>query len=248
MEVMSRFNAPPHPQPFSLREKGAITNVGTCSSPSPLRGEADTDQGPVDLGPAERARLLQARPGREQAGVRGKITKQLSKNLRRNQPDAERKMWRHLKNRALTGFKFRRQCPIGPYIVDFVCFEKMLVVEIDGGQHAIQIQKDARRTEQLESRGFRVIRFWNNEVLANTESVLNTILTALLSSPPSPAVPAGVREHPAHPFDGADVHGTSATTPSHLPLGEGSNAENGPYSELTLSLEGEGQGEGASYT
>jgi len=136
---------------------------------------------------------------RERAGVRAKITKQLSKNLRKNQTKAEIKIWRHLRNCALAGFKFRRQCPIGPYIVDFVCLEKMIVIEIDGGQHALHIQKDARRTGHLESREFRVIRFWNNEVLANTGYVLNAILAALLSSPSSPSL---------------------------LPEGEGSKAEN----------------------
>jgi very-short-patch-repair endonuclease len=97
-------------------------------------------------------------------------------------------MWRYLKNRALAGYKFRRQCSIGPYIVDFVCFEKMVVIEIDGGQHAIQIQKDARRTEYLKARGFEVLRYWNNEVLANTDSVLSVILITLVNTPSSPAL------------------------------------------------------------
>ena len=158
---MSRFNVPPHPRPFSLREKGAITSVGRCSSPSPLR---------------------------ERAGVRAKITEQLSKNLRKNQTKAEIKIWRHLKNRALAGYKFRRQCPIGPYIVDFVCFEKMVVIEIDGGQHAEQLKEDARRTAYLKYRGFEVLRFWNNEVLVNTDSVLCAILETLINSPSSPTL------------------------------------------------------------
>jgi very-short-patch-repair endonuclease len=111
--------------------------------------------------------------------------KPFARNLRRNQTDAERKMWRHLKNRASSGFKFRRQCPIGPYIVDFVCLEKMIVIEIDGGQHAVHIQKDTQRTKNLEMRGYRVMRFWNNEVLTNTDSVLDVILTTLVNSPSS---------------------------------------------------------------
>jgi very-short-patch-repair endonuclease len=125
---------------------------------------------------------------RERAGVRVKITKQLSKNLRKNQTKAEIKIWRHLKNRALAGFKFRRQCPIGPYIVDFVCLEKMVVIEIDGGQHAEQMKIDARRTAYLKSRGFEVLRFWNNEVLANTDSILSVILATLVNTPSSPAL------------------------------------------------------------
>lgn len=125
---------------------------------------------------------------RERAGVRVKITKQLSKNLRKNQTKAEIKIWRHLKNRTLAGFKFRRQYPIGSYIVDFVCFEKMVVIEIDGGQHTEQLKEDARRTAYLKSRGFEVLRFWNNEVLANTDSVLGVILATLVNTPSSPAL------------------------------------------------------------
>jgi very-short-patch-repair endonuclease len=114
--------------------------------------------------------------------------KSLVKNLRKNQTEAERKMWRHLKSRALAGYKFRRQCLIGPYIADFVCFEKMIVIEIDGGQHADRLQRDLRRTQYLESRNFKVIRFWNNEVLTNTDSVLSAILATLINSPSSPTL------------------------------------------------------------
>lgn len=138
-------------------------------------------------------------PPGEGTGMRARIINQLSKNLRKNQTKAEIKIWRHLKNRALAGFKFRRQCAIGPYIVDFVCFEKMVVIEIDGGQHAEQLKEDARRTAYLKSRGFEVLRFWNNEVLANTDPVLSVILATLVNTPSSPTL---------------------------LPLGEGSKAVN----------------------
>jgi len=127
-------------------------------------------------------------PPGEGTGMRARIINQLSKNLRKNQTKAEIKIWRHLKNRALSGFKFRRQCPIGPYIVDFVCFEKMLVIEIDGGQHADQLKKDVRRTKYLSERGFSVMRFWNNAVLADTDSVLSVILATLINSPSSPTL------------------------------------------------------------
>jgi len=153
--------------------------------------------------------------------VRAKITKQLSKNLRKNQTDAERKMWRHLKNRALAGHKFRRQCSIGPYIVDFVCLEKMVVVEIDGGQHAVQIQKDAYRTERLESRGFMVMRFWNHEVLADTDSVLNIILTALINSPSSPALLPEGEGSMAKPAQSANDIRTADDKYSPSPIGRG---------------------------
>lgn len=109
--------------------------------------------------------------------------------LRANQTDAEARIWSHLRNRGLGNARFRRQIAIDPYIVDFICTDHMLIVEIDGGQHAYQIEYDERRTKFLENRGYRVLRFWNNEVLANTEGVLEAILAELVKSPsprPSP--------------------------------------------------------------
>ena len=93
--------------------------------------------------------------------------------------DAERLLWQHLRNRELGGYKFRRQRPVGPYIVDFVCLEKKLVIEVDGGQHAGQVELDAKRSGYLDDKGYRVMRFWNNEVLTETESVLTVILSSL---------------------------------------------------------------------
>ena len=104
-----------------------------------------------------------------------------ARHLRSNQTDAERLLWRHLRNRELQGFRFRRQVPLGPYIVDFVCFEQRLVVELDGGQHAEQHSYDAARDDWLRSQGFRIIRFWNNQVLGETEGVLGVILESLLA-------------------------------------------------------------------
>jgi very-short-patch-repair endonuclease len=89
----------------------------------------------------------------------------------------------------LASWKFSRQKPIGPYIVDFVCREASLIVEIDGGQHADRVARDEARTAYLESLGYRVIRFWNNEVLSNTDAVMETILHELTTDPspqPSP--------------------------------------------------------------
>lgn len=82
------------------------------------------------------------------------------------------KLWSTLKNRKLGGFKFRRQAPIGKYVVDFVCHEKSLIVEVDGGQHMENSNADAQRTGWLESQGFRVIRYWNDQVLKKTDAVL----------------------------------------------------------------------------
>ena len=112
-----------------------------------------------------------------------------AKRLRRTQTDAELKLWRHLRDRQMNGFKFRRQQPIGRYIVDFFCPESKLVVELDGGHHADQVQKDQRRTEFLNKAGYRVLRFWDNEVLSETEAVLQKIVEELNhpSPPPSPS-------------------------------------------------------------
>ena len=108
-----------------------------------------------------------------------------AKYLRRNQTDAERKLWSHLRNRQIVNKKFRRQHAIGNYIVDFVCLETKLVIEIDGGQHLEQMDYDQNRTNYLELLDFRVVRFWNNEVLQEIEAVLNAIYMAI-SDPPHP--------------------------------------------------------------
>ena len=96
-----------------------------------------------------------------------------ARNLRRNTTEAESALWRVLRSRKLRHIKFRRQTPIGPYVADFVAFEERLIIEVDGGQHALD---DPKRTQYLEGEGFRVLRFWNNEVLQNTEGVLTKII------------------------------------------------------------------------
>lgn len=105
-----------------------------------------------------------------------------ARNLRQNQTDAERLLWQHLRNRQMLGYKFRRQMPIEPYIADFVCLELKLILELDGGQHADQIEYDQHRTERLQQRGFKVMRFWNNEVLQNTDGVLEAVRMAILDN------------------------------------------------------------------
>jgi very-short-patch-repair endonuclease len=92
--------------------------------------------------------------------------------------DAERKLWFALRDRRFAGFKFRRQVPIGWFIVDFICFEKRLVIEVDGGQHA-DSASDVRRDRWFAAKKFRVMRFWNNEVLSNFEGVMTLIAEAL---------------------------------------------------------------------
>jgi very-short-patch-repair endonuclease len=93
--------------------------------------------------------------------------------------DAEHRLWYYLRGRRLAGWKFRRQVPLGNYVVDFLCEEARLIVEVDGGQHSEMQAADAERTRWLEARGYRVVRFWNNEVLGNTEGVLETLSPAL---------------------------------------------------------------------
>ncbi|QAU25237.1 endonuclease domain-containing protein [Dyella sp. M7H15-1] len=115
--------------------------------------------------------------------------------LRQNMTDAERLLWRHLRNRLFSEQKFRRQHEIDRYIVDFVCADAQLVVELDGGQHAEQVEKDQERTRRLKAMGYRVLRFWNDDVLKNTEAVLEVILGALASAAPHPnPLPGGERE------------------------------------------------------
>jgi DNA (cytosine-5-)-methyltransferase len=101
------------------------------------------------------------------------------RQLRQNMTLAEQRLWQHLRGKRLAGYKFRRQQPLGTYILDFVCLEAKLVIEIDGGQHAEQTTYDAQRSHYLQQHGLTVLRFWNNEVLQQTEAVLTAILYKL---------------------------------------------------------------------
>ena len=111
-------------------------------------------------------------------------TNPFARELRVNSTDAERSLWQRLRNRQLGGHKFRRQVTIGPFIADLVCVAAGVVVEIDGGQHSEE--RDAARTAFLAAKGYRILRFWNNEVLENTEGVLQSILMELEGQAPSP--------------------------------------------------------------
>ncbi len=153
-------------------------------NPSPLAGEGGPRQ---RRGTGEGARSL--------VGV--------ARKLRATMTDAERKLWIALKDRRFAKYKFRRQVPIGPYVVDFVCFEARLVVEVDGGQHAESV-RDFERDQWLTRNEFRVLRFWNNDVLQNLEGVLTKLLEQLERTPhpssrsreppPSPARGEGKKE------------------------------------------------------
>lgn len=112
-----------------------------------------------------------------------------AKRLRKEATDTERHLWKYLRAKRL-GFKFRRQVVIGPYIVDFVCHDRRLVIECDGGQHASQKSYDQKRDQWLQKQGYRVLRFWDNEVLQNLDAVLERILVCCQDHPlPIPLPP-----------------------------------------------------------
>jgi len=115
-----------------------------------------------------------------------------AKTMRHQPTDAENALWRQLRASRLFGHKFKRQQPLGNYIVDFVCFEQRLIVEIDGGQHADNAAADSERSAWLASQGFRVLRFWNDEALTKEVAVLDAIISALQISPhPNPSPTRG---------------------------------------------------------
>jgi len=114
-----------------------------------------------------------------------------ARGLRRRQTDAERRLWARLRDRRLLGVKFTRQMPIGPYVVDFCCRERKLIVELDGGQHSTQADYDFGRTAFLQALGYRVLRFWDNDALGNTDGVLQRIVEALTRPSPRPSPQRG---------------------------------------------------------
>jgi very-short-patch-repair endonuclease len=122
--------------------------------------------------------------------------------MRRIATDAERKLWLLLRDRRLDGLKFRRQAPFGPFILDFVCLDRKLVLEVDGGQHG-ESARDEARDVHLRAEGFQIVRYWNNDVLKNPEGVLTDLLARLTASDsasaarvimPSPLVGEGSSE------------------------------------------------------
>ena len=141
-------------------------------SPSPLAGEG---------------KLL--RSDSRERGRRLSKLRDRAKQMRSQQTDAEHRLWQILRAHRFAGYKFRRQVPIDFYIADFICFAERLIIELDGGQHA-ESRRDEKRDAYLHSRGFRVLRIWNNDLFTNEEGVAEAILAALRSPPlpnPSPA-------------------------------------------------------------
>lgn len=109
----------------------------------------------------------------------------LSRKLRSNLTDAEQKLWYHVRQRQIDNHKFRRQHIIGKYIVDFICIEQMLIIELDGGQHTREM--DEMRTDFLNSKGYQILRFWNNDVLSNISGVLEIIKQNLSDADRTPS-------------------------------------------------------------
>ena len=119
----------------------------------------------------------------------------IARNLRKSSTEAEKHLWRYLRRKQLEEFKFRRQEPIGKYIVDFVNFERKIVIELDGGQHATEKAKDEERDKWLKGQGFEILRFWDNDVFKNTEGILEVIRRKLLLAPhPDPLPQSGEEE------------------------------------------------------
>ena len=127
--------------------------------------------------------------GRNMGKIIGSISKNIARNLRKNSTEAEKILWQKLRNKQLEGFKFRRQQIVGRYVVDFVNFERKLVVELDGSQHAPEKERDWERDHWLQTQGFEVLRYWNNEVFENLEGVLEVIRQTLLAPSPQPLPP-----------------------------------------------------------
>ena len=112
-----------------------------------------------------------------------------ARTLRQNMADAERRVWQILRSHKMNGYRFRRQVPIGRYIADFVCHEARLIVEIDGGQHDRSSPQEAERSGFMQNEGYRILRFWNTEVLANLDGVHEAIVEELRRITPTQTLP-----------------------------------------------------------
>ena len=151
---------------------GDSDRTGIADSPDPSPGRSLRSRPPSPArGEGTHGRIARKAP--VAPGGRGR-----ARALRSRLTEAERKLWYALRGRRFADFKFRRQVPVGPFIADFVCFESRLVVELDGGQHA-ESYRDEKRDRWFTTNGFRVLRFWNNEVLSNIEGVVTQLAQAL---------------------------------------------------------------------
>jgi very-short-patch-repair endonuclease len=155
----------PPPQPSPVAGEGEDTNSLPQHGGKLGRGKRLPGLSPSDEKPTHKVR------------TRTKTLKR-ARQLRAQLTDAEMRLWMYLRRRQINGARFRKQCPIGPYIADFTCLEAKLIIELDGGQHA-DSATDAARDAWFGAHGYRTLRFWNNDVLQNTEGVILTITAAL---------------------------------------------------------------------
>ena len=118
--------------------------------------------------------------------MRDALLQSRARRLRKQATDAERCLWRHLRDRQIAGHRFRRQVPVAGFIADFACLEAKVIVELDGGQHTQSVGYDEQRDRLIEAQGFRVLRFWDNQVFQETQAVLQEIMRALESPAPHP--------------------------------------------------------------
>ena len=162
----------PHPHPSP---RGEGLNATSCYQLANGRDKA--------LLPRDKGTLEAKQKGGDEG--RPSLMKARARSLRRKSTDAEVLVWQHLRSRQLLGCKFRRQVPIGKYIVDFLCEDPPIIIELDGGQHMEQERYDQTRTNWLQANGFLVLRFWNNDIAENLEGVLESLFSTIEKSRPA---------------------------------------------------------------
>ena len=207
-------HAPSHHSPLQERDETATVH-GRLSSPPVSPSHHSPRSLSLSKGEGESARQGRS-PQSSRWGVvrcgypRHALT--AARALRRNRTDAEGLLWHYLRNKQLDGYRFRRQQAIGPYIVDFACLSRKVLIELDGGQHAEQTSRDEKRDAFFRARGYRVLRFWNTEVFENCFGVLERVYEAVAGDPPpqSPA-PEGLATA-TPPQGGSDRKGTATWT------------------------------------
>ncbi len=160
---------------------------------------------------------LPSHAGGRGVGGEGSTLRERAKSLRIHQTDAEQRLWYHLRAHRFMNLKFKRQKPVGHYIVDFICHQPMLIVEVDGGQHAESLAYDRQRDAYLKQEGFSVLRFWNHQVLSETDAVLEAIRQTVLALSPSPSPASGRGE-----LLGETDHAPTQVLSPLPPVGEGS--------------------------
>jgi very-short-patch-repair endonuclease len=200
-------DSPPHPDPLPASGEREQKRCSGCEHPLVFANSICSKLSSVDA--KERFFMRGAKLGKTN----------IARQLRRNATIAEQQLWYRLRSRSLYGVKFVRQEPIGPYIVDFVCREQRLIIEVDGGQHA-ENERDVVRDRWLRDHGYRVLRFWNNDVIENADGVLEAIAEVLGASP-SPRLRGEGRGEGAFPQAQTRRDAPSPDLSPHTGRGEG---------------------------